>query len=126
MFQILSLDSLNGQESGSKLLQLELKLQGPFADMALLPARGGSLTTSAAALVLLMIPGLLNVFDELSVANYFASLVEGTLPSPTIPEPVSLQLSVTESKVTCAKLVLVSDDGIAAKLLLQVLAYQFI
>ncbi|CAM6091418.1 unnamed protein product [Calypogeia fissa] len=115
---ILSLDSLHGQESASKLLQLELKLQGPFADMALLPAPGGILTTSAAALVLLMMPGLLHVFDELSIGNYFNGLVEGT-PSAAIPQPVPLQLPLTESKVTCAKLVLVSNDGMAARLLRQ-------
>lgn len=120
------MDSLNEQESAAKLLQLELTLQGPFADMALLPAPGGNLPSPAAALVLLMMPGLLHVFDELSIANYFAGLGgEGTPSSASFPQPVPLQLPLTESKITCAKLVLVSNDGMAAKLLLQVTIYQF-
>ncbi|BBN19258.1 protein MpTOMOSYN11 [Marchantia polymorpha subsp. ruderalis] len=117
---VLSLDSSNPEQGGEKLLQWDLTLQGPFADMALLPPwpAGDGLCTPAAALVLLMSPGLLHVYDELSIASYFASLAEGT-PSPPLPQPVPLQLHVTETNVTCAKLVLVSNDGVAARALLQ-------
>lgn len=121
ILQVLSLDSSNPEQGGEKLLQWDLTLQGPFADMALLPPwpAGDGLCTPAAALVLLMSPGLLHVYDELSIASYFASLAEGT-PSPPLPQPVPLQLHVTETNVTCAKLVLVSNDGVAARALLQV------
>ncbi|KAL3699419.1 hypothetical protein R1sor_017441 [Riccia sorocarpa] len=115
---VVSLDASGTEETGTKLLQLDL--QSAFADMVLLPPwpAGDGLYTPAAALALLMNPGLLHVYDELSVAGYFVSLAEGT-PSPPPPQPVPLQLPVTETNVTCAKLVFVSNDGVAAKTLLQ-------
>ncbi|KAL2609298.1 hypothetical protein R1flu_027871 [Riccia fluitans] len=117
---VISLDASHVEEGGVKLVRLDLPLEGAFADMVLLPPwpAGDGLCSPAAALAVLMSPGLLRVYDELSIASYFAALAEGT-PSPPPPQPVPLQLPVTETNVTCAKLVFVSNDGVAAKALLQ-------
>lgn len=111
--------SLEG-EASEKLHQLELLLHGPFGDMAMVPSPGGSLSTPVAAIMVLTSPGLLHTYDGAGIAAHFYAPTE-ECPSPSSLQPVPWQLPIRD--VVVAKLYLVCDHSLAAKVLLQVLIW---
>lgn len=109
--------SLHGEVS-EKLKQLELPLQGPFADAVTLSRPGGTLSTRVAGILVLTSPGLLHMYDGAGiVARFFSSPEESVNQAflQTLPWETPFKDAVV------SQLFMVSTDSLTAKVLLQVM-----
>lgn len=107
--------SLHGEVS-EKLKQLELPLQGPFADAVTLSRPGGTLSTRVAGILVLTSPGLLHMYDGAGiVARFFSSPEESVNQAflQTLPWETPFKDAVV------SQLFMVSTDSLTAKVLLQ-------
>lgn len=106
-------------EVSESLQQLELPLHGPFADAVTLSKPGGTMSTPAAAILVLSSPGLLHMYDGAGIVSHFFTPPAEDSVNQAYVQPLPWQSPLRD--VVFAKLFMVSPDSLAARVLLQVM-----
>jgi syntaxin-binding protein 5 len=99
--QVLSLESTSGLESVRCMSRMDLKLDGSFADMILIPDTGVPDKSKTSALFILTNPGQLNFYDGNSLFS-----VQNTNEGNALPEAHKFPVAVPtiDPNITVTKL----------------------
>jgi syntaxin-binding protein 5 len=98
--QVLSLELCTGLESVRCMSQMDLKLDGSFADMILIPDTGVPDKNRTAALFILTNPGQLNFYDGGSLFSMHNTKEENSVPEaqkfPVTVSTIDPNITVTD------------------------------